>query len=455
LNSQHNKTGDSTESGIVSSFRKSTPKLDSKDVKLLDTIAQRYTSVVGEKKNIKTLLCCLISKDLPKKYRNSVIISNPSSTGKSYLLNKVLEPFKDDAGTVLDFTDMTEAYVKRSLSDVNGKIIKIEQLESRNEQGQLSFHKLKHLLSEGRLCFGQYDADETDKSKKAKKFEVVGIPIIVTTATEFAIDSETQNRFFMMQLDESEDQTKRIIDHTLNDYQYANDNAKFDEELAKFYKQLAKMARRTEMVLIPFADKMKGKLPHKLEIRRDLSKILNLTCVIAFIHAQNRDRFVTTKPLLSDQWGNTEDSEFYYFIAKPEDFDEAVEIAGDTIKQTLNKSSHRLMAVQSLLRKLFNDKSLLDEQGTIVKEFRGPTGLTDNRIREYLNELVNRGFAWRDDSDKEYKYYPEDQKFKEVDATDLKYTDLEYKDWITEILEDNPTLKFVSLCQDKRGQNEL
>ena len=82
MSSSHNKTGHDTISEIVPSLAKSTPKIDSKDAKLLDTMAQRYTSVVGEQKNIKTLLCCLISKDLTKKYRNTVIISNTSSTGK-------------------------------------------------------------------------------------------------------------------------------------------------------------------------------------------------------------------------------------------------------------------------------------------------------------------------------------------------------------------------------------
>ena len=444
-----------TKKQIVPNNEVSTPRIDSKDPKLLDTMARQYTSVVGEIKNIKTLLCCLISKDLPKRYRNSVIISNQSSTGKSYLLNKVLEPFKDDNNTVLDFTDMTEAYVKRSLHDVNGKIIKIEQLESRNDKGQLSFHKLKHLLSEGRLRFGQYDSDETDKSKRVKEFEVIGIPIIVTTATEFEIDSETQNRFFMMQLDESEEQTTRIIDHTLSIYNSLDlDEAykKQTEQLQKFYTQLAKMARRTKGILIPFTDKIKPLLPKNLEMRRDLDKILNLTCIIAFIHAQNRDRFVTTKDMLVDQWGKTESSEFYYIIAKPEDFVEAIEIAGDTIKQTLNKSSHKLMAMHALLRKLHGEKALEEEQGVTVRELKGPSNLSENRVREILNVLVNRGFAFIDDADREYKYYPEDKRFSELSPDNIEFSDKEYQEWIEKT---NKTYTFVPSCDSKGVQNDL
>jgi len=450
----HNNSGHVTESGIVPQNRDFVPKIDPKDPKLLDTIAQRYASIVGEKKNIKTLICCLVSKDLPKKYRTSAIISNQSSTGKSHLLNKVLEPFKDDQNTVLDFTDMTEAYIKRSLHNVNNKIIKIEQLENRNEDGQISIHRFKHLLSEGRLCFGQYDSDETDKSKKAKVFEVVGIPVIVTTTTKFEIDSETQNRFFMMQLDESEDQTSRIIKHTLNDYNKIDDDEHRDVELAKFYENLGKMGRRTRGFMIPFTKKIEPLLPKELPMRRDLDKILNLTCQHAFVHGQNRDYFVTHKDLLSDAFAKTENAEFYYFVCKPEDFQAAYDMAGDTIKQTINKSSHRLMAMNATLRKLYNDQK--EQIGITVKELTKPTDLTENRVREYLNELVNRGFTRRDDSEKEYRYIPEDKKFSELSATNIEFSDLEYKDWIAQTLEDGKgAFSFVSKCDGKGGQNEL
>jgi len=463
MSPSHNKTGHDTISQIVPSLEKSTPKIDSKDPKLLDTIASRYASIVGESKNVKTLLCCLISKDLPKKYRTSVIISNQSSTGKSYLLNKVLEPFKDDKNTVLDFTDMTEAYIKRSLHNVNNKIIKIEQLENRNENGQISIHRLKHLLSEGRLCFGQYDSDETDKNKKAKVFEVVGIPVIVTTATEFGIDSETQNRFFMMQLDESEEQTGRIIDHTLTDYNKIDGDDHRDTELSKFYENLGKMGRRTRGFMIPFTDKIKPLLPKELPMRRDLDKILNLTCQHAFIHAKNRDYFVTAKDLLIPLEGDknekqdiTEKAEFYYFICKPEDFQAAYEMAGDTISQTINKSSHRLMAMNATLRKLYNVQKIDEQAGITVKQLTKPTDLTENRVREYVNELVNRGFATRDDSDKEYKYIPTDKRFSELSAANIEFSDTEYKDWVAQTLEDaGDTFSFVSQCDGKGGQNEL
>ena len=278
---QHEKNEQDKISHSVSNNENFVPKLDSKDPKLLDTIARRYASkVVGESNKIKTLFCCLISKDLPKKYRTSVIISNQSSTGKSHLLNHILEPFrnidKPEFDPVIDYTDFSQAHFKRSQHDVNGKIIKLEQLERRDDKGKLSFQSLKHLLSEGGLKFGNVDTDEKGQMK-AKDFEIVGVPVIVTTATEFNIDTETSNRFLMMQLDESDEQTEKIIDYTLSDYSQLSIEENHDqiEEFRKFVLQLKELAQHIDSIIIPYSSKIKSILPKTLEMRRDLKKILN------------------------------------------------------------------------------------------------------------------------------------------------------------------------------------
>src|SRR2546426_12310777 len=103
----HEKMADHTNYDLVSNKNDVLNKIDPKDPKLLDTIARKYASkITGEVKNIKTLGCVFVSKDLPKEYRLSLIISSKSSAGKSYLLNNVLIPFKED---LIDFTDFTEA----------------------------------------------------------------------------------------------------------------------------------------------------------------------------------------------------------------------------------------------------------------------------------------------------------------------------------------------------------
>ncbi len=61
--------------------------------------------------------------------------------------------------------------------------------------------------------------DKNEKGQNTPKtLEVNGIPVFISTSTNYNIDPETINRTFLMQVDESEEQTKRIITHVLNKY---------------------------------------------------------------------------------------------------------------------------------------------------------------------------------------------------------------------------------------------
>jgi len=430
-------------------------KLDPKDPRILDTIARQYgNKIMGLQNETKTLICCLLSKNLPKQYRMSVIISNQSSTGKSYLLNTVLEPFRIPnnqlSNPIIDYTDFTEAHFKRSQTDVDGKIIKIEQLERRDEKGLLSLQKLKHLLSEGRLKFGNVD-NNIDGTRSPKDFEITGTPVIVTTTTEFKIDSETANRFLMMQLDESEEQTGRIINYTLQQYSSIRNNTHENsvEELRNLFLHYKELAHHMDEIVIPFAEKIYKVIPRTLEMRRDLKKILNLTCVIAFVHASHRDRFVSKKPkhFFTGEGIESKPENTYIIVARPDDLKIALEIAGGSIRQTINKSSQKLMEIDFILRELFNKKQL-DSEGITVKEISEKSGLSDNRAREHLNDLCEKGYAGKDTSNKIHTYYPKEKKFSELEISEIEYSKTEYDEWVSSQLKLDEQYSFVPSCYE-------
>ena len=164
------------------------------DPNILEKIVSCYRSkIIGEENNIKLLWCACLSKDLPKEFRSSIIITSQSSAGKSTLVNNVLQPFEDD---VLDYTDFTEAFLKRAIDDLNGKIFKVEQMERTNDKKQISMFTFKFLLSEGKIKVGLID--KNDKGKNEPKIhEVRGIPVYISTLTSYNIDPETQNRTFL------------------------------------------------------------------------------------------------------------------------------------------------------------------------------------------------------------------------------------------------------------------
>jgi len=256
-------------------------KYDPKDKDIMSKIVEGFRSkIVGEDNNIKLLWLACISKDLPKKNRLSVIITSQSSAGKSNLINTILEPFYDN---VVDYTDYTPAFLNRSQMNMNGKIFKIEQIEKTNDKKQVTISTLKFLITEGKIRIGLVDKNEKGKHSP-KVLEVVGIPVVLTTSTNYNIDPETLNRTLLMQVDETEQQTRKIVSHIFDSYSTLSINSTWKielEELKKLAKTYNRLAHRIRDVVIPFGYKLEQEIPtFDLTIRRDLPKILNITSTI-------------------------------------------------------------------------------------------------------------------------------------------------------------------------------
>jgi len=397
-------------------------KYDVKDTEILSKIVKGFESkIVGEENNIKLLWCACISKDLPQKYRLSVIITSQSSAGKSNLVNTIIEPFKED---VIDFTDYTPAFLQRSEYMLNGKIFKMEQMERTNDKHQVSLSNLKFLLSEGKLKIGLVDTD--DKGKKVPRTLVInGIPVFISTSTNHNIDPETQNRTFLMQIDESEEQTKKIASHIFKQYSTLTINdiwQKEVEELEKLANVYKGLAHQITDIIIPFGNKLLERIPiANLEIRRHLQKVLNLTSMITFIHASNRIRIRDNegKNFFTDQWGNTENRYTYTLVAEPTDLQEALQIGGETIKQTLNKLNKSSMDIYKSFIELYHEN---ENEGITVKDMAQKTHLSQNRARELLSQLLNSGHLTREKSAREYHYFATEKKFQDINISDIVFT---------------------------------
>jgi hypothetical protein len=418
-------------------------KFNPRDFNILNKIAQSYSPVlVGEESTIKFLFCGYVSKDLPRRYRLHTIIASQSSAGKTSLVRKVGEPF---AKYMIDYTNFTGAFLKRQQESMDGKILLLEQLEKTNDQDRVSVFDLKFLLSEGKIKVGVAERDEKGKFVPTV-LEVTGIPVVVTTSTNMRIDPETLNRMFLTQADESIEQTQRIVDFTLKSYSTLKLNNTWKEELehlialAEKYRQLA---WQISDIIIPFGDKLKKIIPSEnLTIRRDLPKILSLTSVIAFIHAANRYRVQDNvgSNFIIGTFGETEKRFKYSIIAEPDDFREALEIAGSAIKQTLNKVNETSMNLYGKILEMYDGKTYecatLDGntrvQGLVVKEIAAKIGKSANRTRELISQLEEEGYLIRDRTSREHAFTPSGKKFDEIKVEDLTFTKDDLDVWILE-----------------------
>jgi predicted transcriptional regulator len=364
---------------------------------------------------------------LPRDYRLHVIITSQSSGGKSNLVNTVLEPFKED---VLDFTEYTSAFLNRHQSNMDGFIFKMEQMEKTNDKKQVSLASMKFLLSEGKLRIGLVDKNEKGQNTP-KTLEVNGIPVFISTSTNYNIDPETLNRTFLMQVDESEEQTKKIITHVLDKYSSINYNSDWDNNLQKLYEisqTYKEVSKQFKGIYIPFADKIKELIPSvNLTMRRDLPKILNLTCVIAFLNFAKRKKI----PFDGGQYFydnlKAHKMSSYYLIADPEDFKQALQIGGETIQQTLNKINSSSMDIYKIFMTLYNENPL---GGVTTSDLKTKTNLSQNRVGELLKQLYDMGFLRRDKEGKEYRYFPTEKKFENIKVDDITFTEEELGLWL-------------------------
>lgn len=364
---------------------------------------------------------------MPRDYRLHVIITSQSSGGKSNLVNTILEPFKED---VLDFTEYTSAFLNRSQSDMDGLIFKMEQMEKTNDKKQVTLASMKFLLSEGKLRIGLVDKNEKGQNTP-KTLEVNGIPVFISTSTNYNIDPETLNRTFLMQVDETEEQTKRIITHVLDKYSSINYGNEWETNLQKLYEicQIYKeISKQFKGIYIPFSDKIRDMIPTiNLTMRRDLSKILNLTCVIAFLNLTKRKKipFDGGQYFYDNLKANKMSS--YYLVAEPDDFKQALKIGGETIQQTLNKINSSSMDIYKIFMGLFSEDAL---EGVTVSDVSKKAQKSQNRTGELLKQLYDMGFLSRTREGKEFRYFPTEKKFENIKADKIEFTEEELDSWL-------------------------
>jgi len=215
------------------------------------------------------------------------------------------------------------------------------------------------------------------------------------------------------------------------------------KKITAYLKDIKNAAHMVESIVIPFADKIK--VPNNLEMRRDFDKILDITAVIAFINFRNRDRLQNKTPeqLLCSVYGETEPIHKGVIIARPEDYVVARDIAGSSIKRTINKASLKTREIFEVLKKLANE-STLEDTGISLKQITETLGkYPETTVRDHLKTLRNNGFVIRDETTREFRYFPIDKKFNELTNTSINYTPEAYLEWLKQVLEPH-THSFVS-----------
>lgn len=310
--------------------------------RLGQTVAQ--LGVVGERENVLLIYLSLVSTLLENPV--SLLIKGKPSSGKSFLVKKVLELIPEDR-----YYTLTAMSAKALIySDVDLSHRSLILFEENALESEELLYIVRTLLSEGEIRY--LVSEKTPQGKiRAREIQRRGPTSLITTATRGFIREDNETRAFSLYTDDSHEQTTRVI-----------------EELARSLEDGGKGVTNTEVwktlfwslpiapkVRIPFATtlakslRLDGLPKDHTRLRRDFLRFMALIQSCALIHAKEEER-------ASGE-----------IVAKLEDYARAYHIAhealGRSTKEMPPQVMHLLRGVQELGGEGVSIKSLTQHLG--------------------------------------------------------------------------------------------
>ncbi|MFH1591983.1 MAG: hypothetical protein ABIB47_01305 [Candidatus Woesearchaeota archaeon] len=227
---------------------------------------------IGDKIAKEIIFLCSLGRLVKgkKPYSFNALITSGSSAGKDHLIDSVLKLHPDsDVEMYGSMSAKALKHIHTARSDpdwtYDGKIVSIEEVNEKTMNDDV----MKILTSAEKMSGSV--ADNRGQVEKIK-----GNPVLFLTSATARPTSEILNRFSVIGIDESEEQTKRTFSFEEEDYHQGE--LDFIEGL--------KMCR----VNIPFTNKLREIFPSdKVKYRRYFQKLLDYIRAIAILHQENRE----------------------------------------------------------------------------------------------------------------------------------------------------------------------
>ncbi|MEN2436735.1 CHC2 zinc finger domain-containing protein [Weeksellaceae bacterium A-14] len=331
------------------------------------------SGIIGEENS--RLLLFLITISYLNKSPLHGIVQGSSGSGKTHIISRIadLMPQED----VLRFTRITESSLYNwGEFDLFQKIIIIEDLDGLKED---ALYALREFISNQVLRSSVTIKDKKGNNKSSHKI-VKGQFSSLSATTKGELYEDNMNRSFIVAINESEEQTKKIIDY--QNRRVAGHINKEDEQKAiNFIQKLVRNLKQYE-VINPYA--MELQLPDKVKNKRRLNEMVQ--SIIKQITILNQYQRKQTK-----------DGKL---ITEIEDLEQGIEILFESIILKIDELDGSLRQFLEKLKKRFEQREFNRFE---AMEY---TGFKKSQLQVYLNELVrleylkqkgfvNKGFTYK------------------------------------------------------------
>jgi hypothetical protein len=253
------------------------------DPKLLFTIGEAITArgLVGERQNALTLELAAVSRVTDEPI--CMVVKGDSAGGKSHQVRAVLAFHPDNAH--VDLTSMSEKGLIYDTRDYAHRVLSFYEMDG-EAANPFAAYLLRTLISEGRI---EHLTVETSGPVPAGTVITKEGPIgFVSTTIEPALERQQETRTLSLMADDSEDQTRRVLEHQARHAQQGTplpDATPWRDA----HEWLAETGLRA--VAIPFAGRLPEHMPTgRVRVRRDFPRLLGLIGACALLHQVQRER---------------------------------------------------------------------------------------------------------------------------------------------------------------------
>ena len=335
------------------------------------------SGIIGEENS--RLLLFLITISYLNKSPLHGIVQGSSGSGKTHIISRIadLMPQED----VLRFTRITESSLYNwGEFDLFQKIIIIEDLDGLKED---ALYALREFISNQVLRSSVTIKDKKGNNKSSHKI-VKGQFSSLSATTKGEMYEDNMNRSFIVAINESEEQTEKII--TYQNKRNAGEIDKNTQEKAiGFIQKIVRNLKHYEVVN-PYATQIK--LPNNVKNKRRLNEMFqSIIKQITLIHQYQRTetRTENQEPRL---------------VTEIEDIENAVEILFESIILKIDELDGSLRQFFEKLKMSFKEESFTRFDAMEV------TGFKKTQLQFYLNDLVrleylkqigfaNKGFRYK------------------------------------------------------------
>lgn len=332
----------------------------------------------GERETVLTAYLAAVSRKLPEPL--GVLVIARSGAGKSALQDAVcgFTPPED----LVRVTRLTgQALFYKDPDSLKNKLLAIAEEEGAAQ----AVYSLRTLASDQHLSIAATRTDPNTGKLHTEHYEVYGpVSIIITTTSPEAFDEETRSRFVPLTLDESEAQTKAILERQRRRYSLEGTLERKEAEAVRRLHHNAQRLLRPLEVINPFFSDLSYPT-EKLIHRREQKKYLALMGAIALLHQCQRE----AKRAVSEETG----VEFEYVEVTLDDIALANELTMAALSRALDELAPPVRGMYEEFCKLCQARAKElgcepDQVQLARREIREATGWSDWQVRVYCGQLV-------------------------------------------------------------------